>query len=275
MNIISDQKNDPYLTTSEFAKICGVSKHTLFYYDEIGILKPRITNPNGYRYYDIKQYYTYEIISVLKEAGMALKEIRDYIQNQNSSHFLSILTQMQQQLTIEQNKLARMQNILQGAIKITDRGQRAVIGVPWIEECEEEYFIAVRVAEGDGEKESIRKYYEQLHKLEEEWVELEVAICSIDQSRLEAGDYRETNYFIKIKDKHESDQLFIKPKGTYAMINHKGNYESMDTSYEQLKAYIQAKKMRICGDAYELELLGYLSSSNPEEFVTRIAIQVG
>ena len=28
------------LTTGEFAKICNVKKHTLFHYDDIGLLKP-------------------------------------------------------------------------------------------------------------------------------------------------------------------------------------------------------------------------------------------
>lgn len=40
-----------YFSTGEFAKLAGVSKHTLFYYDEIGLLSPEIKNKeNGYRY---------------------------------------------------------------------------------------------------------------------------------------------------------------------------------------------------------------------------------
>ena len=33
---------DAYLTTGEFAKLAGVSKHTLFHYDKIGLLSPEI-----------------------------------------------------------------------------------------------------------------------------------------------------------------------------------------------------------------------------------------
>ena len=51
---------EQYLTTGEFAKICGVTKHTLFHYDDIGILKPEIVKANGYRYYAIKQFFTFE-----------------------------------------------------------------------------------------------------------------------------------------------------------------------------------------------------------------------
>ena len=40
-----------YFTTGEFAKLVGVTKHTLFHYDKIGIFSPEIKEDNYYRYY--------------------------------------------------------------------------------------------------------------------------------------------------------------------------------------------------------------------------------
>ena len=37
----------PLFTTGEFAKLCNVRKDTLFYYDEIGLLKPEIIQDNA------------------------------------------------------------------------------------------------------------------------------------------------------------------------------------------------------------------------------------
>ena len=62
-------------TSGEFARICGIRKDTLFYYDSIGLLPPEQVAPNGYRYYSTRQFYTYHIISTLKEAGASLEEI--------------------------------------------------------------------------------------------------------------------------------------------------------------------------------------------------------
>lgn len=42
------------VTTKEFAKLCGVEKRTLFFYDEIDLLKPARILPNGYREYDFR-----------------------------------------------------------------------------------------------------------------------------------------------------------------------------------------------------------------------------
>lgn len=52
-----------HLTTGEFAKICNVKKHTLFHYDDIGLLKPDYYDENGYRFYSYSQlnlFYIYD-----------------------------------------------------------------------------------------------------------------------------------------------------------------------------------------------------------------------
>ena len=57
------QKKD-YFTTGEFARICGVRKQTLFYYDSIGIFSPEIVGDNGYRYYSYTQVETFAVLTM-------------------------------------------------------------------------------------------------------------------------------------------------------------------------------------------------------------------
>lgn len=68
-----------YLTTGEFARLAGVTKHTLFHYDEIGLFQPELTDTNGYRYYTVDQLDVFDIIYTLKNLGMPLGQIRDYL----------------------------------------------------------------------------------------------------------------------------------------------------------------------------------------------------
>ena len=63
-------------TTGEFAKLCGTSKDTLFYYDKIGILKPEIVLENGYRRYNALQFFDFDLIRTFKRAGSSLQEIK-------------------------------------------------------------------------------------------------------------------------------------------------------------------------------------------------------
>lgn len=64
------------VTTKEFAKLCGVEKRTLFFYDEINLLKPARILPNGYREYEFSQLPRMESIRLLQSAGMNLREIK-------------------------------------------------------------------------------------------------------------------------------------------------------------------------------------------------------
>ena len=63
------------MKTGEFARICYVDKKTLFYYDEIGLLKPAQRQDNGYRYDTIAQYDQMNAIKILQSSGLSLEEI--------------------------------------------------------------------------------------------------------------------------------------------------------------------------------------------------------
>ena len=155
------QAGEQYLTTGQFAKICGVTKHTLFHYDEIGILKPEVIKDNGYRYYSLRQFAIFDIISTLKDAGSSLKEIKSYLEHQDTKGFLQILTTKQKQLEKERQKIERMQRLLQSAIEVTSRALNTVYGEPRLEDCEEEFFIAVELSKEDSAQDRIYKINKQ------------------------------------------------------------------------------------------------------------------
>ena len=68
-----------YFTTGEFAALCGVTKHTLFHYDQLGIFSPVLKEENGYRFYSYAQIEVFHVISTLKELDIPLKEIKAYL----------------------------------------------------------------------------------------------------------------------------------------------------------------------------------------------------
>lgn len=43
-------------TVTKLAKISGVSIRALYWYDQVGLLKPACHGANGYRYYKIKLF---------------------------------------------------------------------------------------------------------------------------------------------------------------------------------------------------------------------------
>ena len=61
-------KKDKLLTIGQFAAMHGINKKTLMWYDEIGLFKPAVINPeNGYRCYNYYQSPVLETILLLRE----------------------------------------------------------------------------------------------------------------------------------------------------------------------------------------------------------------
>ena len=85
------------VTTKEFAKLCGVEKRTLFFYDEIDLLKPARILPNGYREYDFSQLPRMESIRLLQSAGLNLREIKSMLLCE-SGHNIDIVNDCRQRV---------------------------------------------------------------------------------------------------------------------------------------------------------------------------------
>lgn len=73
-------QNDKKLyKVAEFARLCGLPKDTVLYYDRINLLHPAEVGSNGYRYYTFDQLFTAHLIESLKLSHMTLGEIRDFM----------------------------------------------------------------------------------------------------------------------------------------------------------------------------------------------------
>ncbi len=63
-------------TVKGISELSGVSKRTLHYYEEAGLIEPAYYGSNGYRYYGRKELLRLQQILFFKELGLTLKQIR-------------------------------------------------------------------------------------------------------------------------------------------------------------------------------------------------------
>ncbi|MCI8661907.1 MAG: MerR family transcriptional regulator [Hungatella sp.] len=95
------------MTVGEFAKLKNISQETLRHYDRMGLLKPQWTDEmTGYRYYSIFQYETLSTISELRDLGMPLKEIKEFLEKRDVDRTLLLLEERHQQLSLEIQRLS-------------------------------------------------------------------------------------------------------------------------------------------------------------------------
>jgi DNA-binding transcriptional MerR regulator len=66
-------------TIKQAARLAGVSVRTLHYYDAIGLLKPSLTGPNGYRYYGEAEFLRLQQILFYRELGLDLRQIKEIL----------------------------------------------------------------------------------------------------------------------------------------------------------------------------------------------------
>lgn len=267
------------LSTGEFARMCGVKKDTLFHYDDIGLLPPEVKKPNGYRYYSVQQLYTFDIITVLKECGTPLAQIKDYLQNPNKEQFLSIMTEKQKKLKEEQIRLNQMEIILNNTIELVKQASCVAIHTPFIATFPEEYFIAVPLDFSISKEPDIVRAdatYRLLDYLDREHLGEEYPLGTIiSKERLLQGDLMESFYCSKFSTPQDSPYAYTKPAGTYGVLYHKGSYESMAGSYRHLISYIKKNNLQITGCSFEHEFLNHLAAASPDEYIIQIAIQAG
>jgi DNA-binding transcriptional MerR regulator len=87
----------------EMAKFANTTSRTLRHYDDVGLLPPRRTGANGYRYYDEASLLRLQRILLLRELGLGLPQIAEVLDRQTSEQLaleahLAWLRQEQQRL---------------------------------------------------------------------------------------------------------------------------------------------------------------------------------
>ena len=116
----------------DFAKKAGVSTHFLKFYEEKGILHPRVQE-NGYRYYDIRDASLVLECFRMKNMGLSVREIEKGINDCTEQEVGAMLARqendLQVQLHAQQMHLQGLQN-LRVALRLCEQGEWSVRTVP-------------------------------------------------------------------------------------------------------------------------------------------------
>ncbi|AHI11925.1 MerR family transcriptional regulator [Lactobacillus helveticus] len=97
------------LSISEFAKIAQTTRRTLIFYDQKDIFKPAKIAENGYRYYSYGQLYQIGFILGLRDLGLSVEEIKDYLSDDSSDALNKKLIPLRQKI---EQRIQNLQQIL-------------------------------------------------------------------------------------------------------------------------------------------------------------------
>ena len=91
-----------YLNITQLAGLRNATTETLRHYDRIGLLKPAYVDPDtGYRYYSTEQVEIFDTIMDLRDMGLPLKEIQEFMDHRNVENSYEILSKKADELRQE------------------------------------------------------------------------------------------------------------------------------------------------------------------------------
>ena len=250
-------KNPQYLTTGEFARLCGVSKHTLFHYDELGVFSPAVKAENGYRYYSMAQIDVFFVISTLKELDIPLREIKAYLDRRSPEELVRLLQGEARLLDEKIRRLRRMKELIRRKAELTES---ALASGP----------------EGPSERSAALSLAEHVRFCDEHEIVSPYATGSmIGLSEVERGDFtRYSHFYTQLDAPPRGLPVYVREAGSYLTARHCGGYDSAHETYRDLLRYAREQGLPLTGSFFEDVLLDELSVSGYENYVLQISIRL-
>lgn len=123
----------PY-SISQLARLCGLSRSTLLYYDRIGLLRPSGRTDTGYRLYTAVDRDRLERICRFRQAGLSLDDIRKLLISDGEPSS-DVLEKRFREIGTEISELKAKQGLLSHMLKnlVADAFPQKVDKALWVE----------------------------------------------------------------------------------------------------------------------------------------------
>lgn len=266
----------PCMKIGDFAKLCGTNKRTLIHYEEIGLFSPAYIDERGYRFYSETQCDVFSIILALKEIGMPLNQIKNYLDKRNPDTLYKLLESQHKIIQDEIAHLKRLDLLIQTKRSLVEESRKITINTVATEFCEEEYLILSPFIDSNEHSKVINTLYNHL------------SFCNINNlnvghpygAMISCENLSKNNFdtyayfFTKVISKSESIPYFIKKGGYYITTYLKGDYYNSTPAYNLLLDHAKANNLTITGYSFKEAIIDELAEKSVDEYITKISIPI-
>ncbi len=266
-------------TVGELAKLTGLTKQMLIFYDKEGIFQPKyVDKHNRYRYYTADQIEILDSILILREMGIPLKEIKHHMQNRTAANTLELLHN-QREASLQQIKhWNQIYHRIHQKILDLERYLSSESDSSLLITRPEEYLAIEPVKAPYGLTEvdlALKSLLRQAAQAEYPYyykIGDMLSVTSLKQKQYLTFDYA----FLPLSKEASNftGPLHRKPAGTYARAYHRGHYKDTGKTYEKLLQNIEQLGFLPADYAYEFCILDSLTTKNPKEYLTEIQILI-
>ena len=264
------------LKVGEFARLCHTTKETLLHYDRKGLLQPRYISENGYRFYSMEQFFDFDMISLLKETGSSLEEIKENQNNCNTLEYLGFIKKRIEVLHMEHLRILHRMHMLTDLTTIAEQALTVEFDKVYFEnrDAEKVRYYPVNPEKMLTREDSVECYsaclmYDLAHG---NTVYPPIGMI-IPKEHAENNDFRTTFLFSKASKGRDMVIKEIKT-GSYACLFHKGDTQSHKAALKHMIEAIVDQKNKIDSDVYVYDQMNCILTNRDASYIAKYEIKV-
>lgn len=269
-----------YFTPGELAKLTGISKQILLYYDKNNIFSPTFVDDKGYRYYSLSQYFSLEILITMRKLDIPLRDIMAYLHNKNLQDLKQIYSQKLSEYRYKIKQLQQYEAALEKRLTRLDKIENIRLDqIMLSEEPEQLYYQSKEIFLTQPTKIRILKIAEyMLPHLRSQFLEDCVIGFSLDQNEfLDCGKLSRYRIFVQIDDCNIDAvaDILCKKSGLYLSLYCNCHYGLIDDDIKlKIKNFLELNHLKPCSDIFVFPIRNYWSATTTKEEISQICLQV-
>lgn len=269
------QNYEQYFTTGEFAKMCNVEKHVLFHYDKIGLFCPSVVKDNNYRYYLSRQYETFSIITILKDLGMSLQDIKVYLEKRTPQVLLTLLSDKEKDISKEIKKLKKTKDLIRSIKNTTLTTLQTDITTISIQTLPKEYILCSddlyhsKNKDFNEYRNEYISFYKNNYLTNEDLVGSILSIKSIKEQDFASFQ----SLFTRTKNRHLKN-TYLKYGGKYIVAYHHGSYDTTYLTYLKMLDYASTHSIALGTFVYEEYVISDMAEQDENKYITMICMEI-
>lgn len=265
-------KNKKYLyTTGQFAKLNGINKRTLHYYDEIGLFSPEYKEENGYRYYTCFQMMQLELIMAFRKMGLSIEEILRYQKNPSDDSFSDLIAEKKQLIDKSIRELLNTKSFLERESDKLSLGLTAEHGrIDSITLTEQRLLLSAPITGAYDDNDFIVAGNFSLRLKSVFGLYDNFGSC-ISTDCILNGDYDSYGCFFAYGRPDVEIYDAVMPAGTYLRTFCIGGWDKLAEIYHSVCEYALENGLELTGYAYE-EGLNEMSLRGRDDYITMITV---
>lgn len=269
----SKSPREKYYKIGEISRLYKISTDILRYYDKIGLVSPDYTGENGYRYYSKKQIWKLNNIRNLRNIGMGLEDIKEFLDERNINSANNILEFQLEKVEEKIKKLMELREELASKLENIEFFKTFQnFNKPLLKYIPKRKFLRSKGNfKQDWEIDFELRILNEKTEYDSDFIltnnEIGATLSKENFIKGEYGTFSETFIINDVKGE-------IINAGYFLTIVFKGSYKESYKYYEILKEYIKENNLEVTGDIHEIYHIEIHITEDENEFITEIQIPV-